>query len=328
MSTRLERVVALVKEINFRNYPTVAGLCDKFEIKPRTLHDDIRFIRDRLRIEIIFDKSKQGYYNSTPEVKLPEFDLSQDEVVALMLGKEMLLQHSGPVFRVQLEEALHKIAARLASNGEGTATGADKNIGEIVKFLPGGIASVDGRVMRDLQDACSRHQTVEIDYYAAHSGETTTRKVDPYRILEFEGAWYVAGWCHLRNELRKFALHRVRKHKLLKEKFTVKDGLNLDAWLQLPFRLEHGDGDQTVRIRFTPVGARFALDRQWHPTQKVTGHADGSCTMEFKAQNLDEVKRWVLPYGSGAEVIDPPELRRRVMEELRQALRGYGETLN
>ena len=74
------------------------------------------------------------------------------------------------------------------------------------------------------------------------------------------------------------------------------------------------------------MGARYAVERNWHPSQKVITHPDGSCTLEFLAQNLDEIKRWVLPYGAGAEVIDPPELRRRVMEELRQTLRGYGES--
>ncbi|MBX9693530.1 MAG: WYL domain-containing protein, partial [Cyanobacteria bacterium] len=55
---------------------------------------------------------------------------------------------------------------------------------------------------------------------------------------------------------------------------------------------------------------------------------DGSCTLEFMTQSFDEVKRWVLPFGCGAEVIDPPDLRRRVMEELKQTLRGYGVSAN
>ena len=324
MSTKLERVISLIKEINKGNYPTVVGLCDKFEIKARTLFDDIRFVKDRMRIEVVFDKSKQGYFNSTPQVKLPEFDLSPDEVLALMLGKEMLLEHSGPVFRLQLEEALSKIATRLTD----TERYSQDEIRSIVKFIPGGIATADKRFLHDLTAACAEHASVEIDYYAAHTGQASTRTIDPYRILEYDSAWYIVGWCHLRNELRTFAVHRIRRMRNLKVKYELKEGLNLDEWISSAFQLEHRDGSQVVRIRFTPVGARFALERQWHLSQHVHMHEDGSCTLEFKTQSLDEVKRWVLPYGSGAEVIDPPELRRRVMEELRRALQGYGEAGN
>ncbi len=52
-------------------------------------------------------------------------------------------------------------------------------------------------------------------------------------------------------------------------------------------------------------------------------NSDGSCILEFKTQNFDEVKRWVLPFGAGAEVLEPIELRERVMEELRCALNYY-----
>lgn len=321
MSTKLERVVNIVKEVNRGTYPTVADLCRKFEIQSRTFFDDLTFLRDRMHIEIVYDKHKQGYYNSTPEVKLPEFDLSPDEVMALMLGKEMLLEYSGTAFRNQLETALNKIAARLVSKDKLS----EDQIRALIQFIPGGVAIADGKLLRELKDACDKHYSIEIDYYAAYNGERSTRQIDPYRILEFQGAWYIVGWCHLRNDMRKFAIHRINNHKILRKKFTVKEDIDLDEWIDSAFLLEHRDGDQTVRIKFTPVGARFAMERTWHPSQKVTMHNDGSCTLEFKTQSFDEVKRWVLPYGSGAEVIDPPELRRRVMEELRLMLRGYGE---
>ncbi|MBI2193605.1 MAG: WYL domain-containing protein [Planctomycetes bacterium] len=47
---------------------------------------------------------------------------------------------------------------------------------------------------------------------------------------------------------------------------------------------------------------------------------DGSVTLSFPAPNLEEVKRWVLQWGAGAEVIKPHELRKAVrLEALRLA---------
>lgn len=322
MSTKLERILYIVSDINRGTYPSVQDLCDRYEIKKRTLHADIELIRERLHIEIKHDSTRGGYYNSTPNAKLPEFDLFDEEILALLLSKEMMLAYSGPAYRTELEQALRKITSRLA-NKESIPI---EEIQSLVRVIPTGVVSTGSKVFGDLREATEKKKTVEIDYYAPSTGERSTRKIDPYKIIQHDGIWYVAGWCHQRKDMRKFAIHRINAHKVLKDSFQIQEGFDVEKWLDSAFILEHRDGEHIVRIRFTPIGARYALDKEWRPNQKVQKHADGSCTLEFTTQSLDEVKRWVLPFGSGAEVIDPPELRRRVMEELQLTLRNYKES--
>lgn len=312
----------MVSDINRGTYPSIHDLCDRYEIAERTLYADLEYIRDRMRIEIKHDAARGGYYNSTPEVKLPEFDLFEDEMQALLLGKDMLINYSGPAFRAELEQAVRKITSRLAKKESIPI----EEIRSLVRFIPTGVAPTGGKELSDIRDACEKKKTVEIDYYAPSTGETSTRKIDPYKIVQHDGAWYVAGWCHHRNDMRQFAIHRIRRHRVLKDSFEIQPGFDIDKWIDSAFIFEHRDGEHMVRIRFTPVGARYALDRTWHQGQKVQKHPDGSCTLEFSTQSFDEVKRWVLPFGSGAEVLDPPELRQRVMDELQRTLRNYKES--
>ena len=58
------------------------------------------------------------------------------------------------------------------------------------------------------------------------------------------------------------------------------------------------------RSKFEPHAA-LHKEKFWHPSQQVTDHADGSCTLSFKATGIDEVKRWVLTYGGTREVAPP-----------------------
>ncbi len=111
--SKLERIVAIVEEVNRGNYPTIKDLCAKFKIDEQTLNEDIRFIRDRMEIELLLDSFKGGYYNSTPDRELPNFDLNEQERAILALGIEMLLNHSGAGFGVPSKEALAKIEGRL-----------------------------------------------------------------------------------------------------------------------------------------------------------------------------------------------------------------------
>jgi hypothetical protein len=63
MPTRLERLVCIKQEIDRGGYPDVQKLCAMFEIQPRTLHEDIRMMREMMGLEIRHDKYHNGYIN-------------------------------------------------------------------------------------------------------------------------------------------------------------------------------------------------------------------------------------------------------------------------
>ncbi len=81
-------------------------------------------------------------------------------------------------------------------------------------------------------------------------------------------------------------------------------------------------GDQKrkyeVHIRFEGYAARVVAERQWHPTQAIRKLKPEGSVIEFQADlsGLEEITRWVLSWGSKARVLGPPELQKRVREEL------------
>ena len=50
--------------------------------------------------------------------------------------------------------------------------------------------------------------------YQALDAESTTRTVDPIRVLTSAGEWYLQGWCHLRQAMRTFHLDRIQNPAL------------------------------------------------------------------------------------------------------------------
>jgi len=65
-------------------------------------------------------------------------------------------------------------------------------------------------------------------------------------------------------------------------------------------------------------------ERQWHPTQAIRKLKPDGSVIEFQADlsGLEEITRWVLSWGSKAKVLGPPELQKRVREELK-AMMGH-----
>ena len=69
--------------------------------------------------------------------------------------------------------------------------------------------------------------------------------------------------------------------------------------------------------------APYISERQWHPSQTIKHFKGGRLVLEFTTNHLNEVKDWVLSWGSGARVMAPKEFAEKVRSSLKQALNGY-----
>ena len=117
MPTRLERLIAIDCEIRSGRFPNVADLCQLFSVKPRTVYDDIKVLRERLGFDIRFDRLRNGYFNACPSRCLPAFELSQTEAVLLGTGLYLLvLSIDGRRERTELALLIRKVRQRLPAD--------------------------------------------------------------------------------------------------------------------------------------------------------------------------------------------------------------------
>lgn len=316
---RFQRLMRMIKLITQDRAPSVDDFCREFEKEKRTVYEDIRFLKENMFFPIKFDSARNGYVCTNPSQQLPEFDLDEGEILALMLGSDMLAEHSGTIFEPLLKSAIEKIQQRLSERVKGNVD----DLSVIVKFIHNGTARSSRRMFSDLQKACSEKFTVHIIHFAPHSEDTTMRRVDPYRLVESRGAWYLVGWCQLRNAMRTFALHRISELKILPDTFEIRPEVDIEKWLESAFQLEHGDPELEYVIQFDSKSAHYVRERQWHASQKIVENEGGGCTISFRATRVDEVKRWVLPYGAAAEVLEPVQLRAELATEFREAAAKY-----
>lgn len=322
--SRLERLIAMEEEIRRGRYPNVDTFCQMFEVQPRTVYADIRELKERLGLDIEFDRFRNGYYNKDEKKQLPQFELSDGEVFALTVGKEMLSQYTGTSFEPILKAALEKIQERLPDRVKVDL----EDVRGMIRFSAGSVIHVSRKLMLDLYQACENHVSVDLDYFTASRGEITSRRIDPYRLLENRGTWYVVAYCHWRKGVRVLALHRIKKYEITEANFEPTRQAEVEEMLKATVFLEHSEKEHRVSIRFNPDAARYIRERNWHSSQELVEHQDGSCTLSFTTTSLDETKRWVLTYGSQAVVLKPEELVEMIKKDLERALGHYQETAN
>ena len=61
-----------------------------------------------------------------------------------------------------------------------------------------------------LWSAASARKFVELSYWSPRQSEVTRRRVDVYGLALRRGIWSVVGFCHLRQDIRTFHVHRIR----------------------------------------------------------------------------------------------------------------------
>ncbi len=79
----------------------------------------------------------------------------------------------------------------------------------------------------------------------------------------------------------------------------------------------------TVVLEFDARSAELARRRRVHPDQRVASAADGRFRLGFPAGDLEAVARWVLSFGDGVRVIEPPELVVSIRATLTATLAKY-----
>src|SRR5213075_951407 len=163
-----------------------------------------------------------------------------------------------------------------------------------------------------------------IRHYNRKKDEETEREVSPQRLVHYRDNWYLDGWCHLRNDLRSFAVDAIREARLLETHAKEIADDELDQHLGSGYGIFAGRKVEWATLKFTPAAARWVSAQTWHPEQRVRVEKDGSYSLELPYSEMPELVMEILKFGPDVEVLAPAELRRRVGEALVEAAKRYG----
>jgi len=154
----------------------------------------------------------------------------------------------------------------------------------------------------------------------------TRRRVDPYRIWFFNGTFYLIGLCHMRNEVRIFALDRIKMLHQTKETFEVPEDFSLEDFMGPSFGVYQGEPVH-IKVWFHPDVAGYIKEKIWHESQQILPQDDGSIIFEVEVAGTDEIRFWIMTWGSKAEVLTPASLREDIREEAEMMANRYREPI-
>jgi len=242
------------------------------------------------------------------------------ELMALYACRDMLKVFRDTAFYDSLESLFQKVRTSLPPESLEYL----RNVEQTLHFgtTPHKDYGSFREILNQVTDAALNKQAIEIVYYTMSRKKETRRRVDPYRVWFFNGTFYLIGRCHLRNEVRIFALDRIKRLRQSRERFEIPEDFSLDDFMAISFGVYQGEPVH-IKVWFHPDVAGYIKEKIWHESQKIHAKDDGSIIFEAEVAGTDEIRFWIMTWGSKANVLEPESLRKDIRAEAERMASRY-----
>lgn len=146
------------------------------------------------------------------------------------------------------------------------------------------------------------------------------REVSPQRLTFYREAWYLDAWCHLRTELRSFALDAIKNVALSKEPAKEVSDKDIARVLDGGYGIYSGKEIEWAELEFTAEQARWVSKELWHPDQKGQLLDDGRYRLKVPFSNPTELAMDIMRHVPAVKIISPRALITRIRELLKSGL--------
>jgi predicted DNA-binding transcriptional regulator YafY len=236
--------------------------------------------------------------------------LTPAEGCSLLLGLRALRQSGIAPYDQALQSAEQKLLRALGADAGAAVELADETV----------VAEPDRHLadnLRALLDASRDRRVVTLEYAAASTGVASRRGLEPYGIVQHNGAWYVIGRCLMRGDVRTFRVDRIVSLVREETRFDAPVGFDLATYRRERLFVPGADAVQ-VTVRLDPI-AVVRVGAGW-PSGEVTRFPDGSAEIIMQCEGLEWVIGWTLGYGTHAEIVSPPAAREAMKAKIEAML--------
>ncbi|MBR4532156.1 WYL domain-containing protein [bacterium] len=318
--SNLERVVYINHAIKTKGFVTRKEVSDRFEVHIDTIKRDIEYMRDFLSAPIKYRQSVGGYVYETPFDML--FDSLEDAVLYYIFVKrisESLKLDGLPYVPVISDEILKNISGYIPPDFD-----------EIMDHISYDSSDIDLMDMKDFRNILGSFMTkrcVSIRYLNA-DGEESERVIEPLKLMNYLGKWYVIAFCRKKNALRVFLLSRFLSSELSSEKFEYPvTKRELDGYIDGSFGMFKSVHSSLAVIRVFEPAYYYVRNQKWHKDQQVNDCViDGKKCLEITLPVGDrdkEILARVLSYSPDSEIVSPPALREKWLERIRTLYKKF-----
>ncbi len=159
-----------------------------------------------------------------------------------------------------------------------------------------------------VSSAIARRRMLNFEYYKENEDEFSTRRVEPYALINGREGWYLASFDPTRDSVRHFRLDRIKSASVTDESFDARPDVDpaadVDGWP----RTGEVPASSRARVWISPDRARWAREER----HVVADLEDGALIVELGFAGVDWLVRETLKEAGDAVVLEPADAREAV----------------
>jgi predicted DNA-binding transcriptional regulator YafY len=320
---RLERFYKIDQLLKDRKVVSFAVFKDVLGMSRASVKRDLEYMRERFNAPIEYDRGLNGYRfgrpRSGPRYELPGLWFNAAEIHALLSTLQLLSGLQPGLLDGQVSPVIARLRAILGSGDHSW-----EEIAKRIKIFQPERREGKAAHFSVIAAALLKRTRVWIKHYNRKDNRETEREISPQRLVHYRDNWYVDGYCHVREDLRSFAVGAIRAAELREARTKEIPAAELDEHLASGYGIFAGRDVQWAELRFTAEAARWVSAQLWHPKQRARVETDGTYVLEIPYAHERELVMEILKFGADVEVVAPSSLRERVAGDLKRAAGRYG----
>ncbi len=312
--TKLARVLRVLELIQGRGRYGPKEIAAELEVSERTIFRDLNVL-ELAGVPWSYNKENQHYW-VRPGYNFPAVNLNDDELIGQASASVItsapgldVTEGAKPTTR-KLQATSREKAARLLAEVERVTSVLDLKMAD---------HSRHHETIRTVQYALLQGRRLTGTYASPYEPKPKRLDLHPHRLCLVKQAWYLIARPEGSDRPQTYRVARFKTLRPLDALSVVPEDFDLKTYFGNAWGVYRGDHSYDVEVRFSREAASIVTETTWHPTQKAERHKDGSVTLSFLVDGLNEVAYWLLGWSGRVTVVNPPELRAMVLGHLRRA---------
>lgn len=172
-----------------------------------------------------------------------------------------------------------------------------------------------------LQLAIENSLVVQIDYEKENGMLDFGREICPVIIFQRDNYWRVLS--NVDNTLKQFHLNKILEARSTAKKFESMNDESLEDVFKFSWKSWIGKNKYNIKLVFSKLWAERIQPKQLMDIENFVENPDGSVIYCTTVNSLEEIASWIVSRGKGVIVLEPAELKEKVLALARDSISNY-----
>jgi predicted DNA-binding transcriptional regulator YafY len=173
-----------------------------------------------------------------------------------------------------------------------------------------------------LQRCIDNSETAKVDYNKIGEKIEKEKLIEPLFVMQSEGTWRLV--VNSNGRIKQLLFDKIQNVKPTGRRFQKCDA-DIKDLVKYSWKSWFGTEKYCVKLWMSAWWAEIVTPRMLAGDQIISKNDDGSILFQCTVNSLNEISGWIVSRGKGIKVIEPPELKEKVIQLAEGVLENYVE---